>query len=102
MTMTLGEALITDDDSASFLEDVSITEGYEKSTEDLDKERKTFNRGVQSGALKKAFLKALDMALDDILARAWGGWHELREYADPEQTPPDARITESGNDNDTR
>lgn len=90
MTMTLGEALIADDRSASFLQDVSIAEGYEKSTEELEKERKSFNRGVRNGALKKAFLKALDIALDDILARAWGGWHELREYADPEKTPPDA------------
>lgn len=90
MTMTLGEALIGGDDSASFLEDVSITERYDKATEEIDKERKKLNRGVLDGALKKAFLKALDIALDDILARAWGGWHELRKYADPKQTPPDA------------
>lgn len=90
MTMTLGEALIPDADDASFLEDVSITERYDEATEEMDNQRKKLKSGVLDGALKKAFLRALDIALDDILARAWGGWHELRKYADPEQTPPDA------------
>ena len=90
MTMTLGEALVPDDDSASFLKNVSITDRYDSATEKLDKERKKLNRGVLNGKLQKAFLKALDIALDDILARAWGGWHELRKFADDKQTPPDA------------
>lgn len=90
MTTTLGEALVPDDDSASFLENASMTEGYGKERTELDKESKKFNRGVLNGALKKAFLKSLDIALDDILGQAWGGWEELSKYADPEQTPPDA------------
>ncbi len=90
MTMTLGEALIADDDSASSLENVSMTDGTDKSREELDKVRNKFDRGVLNGELKKAFLKALDIALDDILAQAWGGWTELCEYADPDKKQPDA------------
>jgi hypothetical protein len=90
MTMTLGEALIADDDSASFLKNVSMTDGTDKSKEELDKVRKKFKRGVLNGELKKAFLKALDIALDDILAQAWGGWTELSKYADPEKKQSDA------------
>ncbi len=94
MTMTLGEALTADDDSAFDLEDQLIIEGYDKAKKELDKEPKKFNRaeldaGELNGALKLTILKALNIALDDILARAWGGWEELRQYADPEQTPPD-------------
>ena len=41
------------------------------------------------GALNRALLTALDIALDDVLGQAWSGWKEIREYADPERTPPD-------------
>ena len=103
MTMTLGEALTANDDSASFLEDQSIKDGYDEARAKLDKERKKLNRRAlpdaeaPHDALKKALFKALDIALDDILARAWAGWEELRQLADPEKTPPDEinRVTVS-------
>jgi hypothetical protein len=103
MKMTLGEALTANDDSASFLEDQSIKDGYDEARAKLDKERKKLNRRAlldaeaPHDALKKAFFKALDIALDDILARAWAGWEELRQLADPEKTPPDEihRVTVS-------
>jgi len=92
--MTLGEALTADDDSAFDLDDESIKQGYDKARTKLNKDRKMVNRGsldarAFSGDLKKAVLKALDIALDDLLGRAWSGWEELRQYADPKQTPPD-------------
>ena len=94
MTMTLGDALTAGDDSAFFLEDQSIKEGYDKARTKLDKDRKKVKRGAldagaPNGELKKALFKALDIALDDILGRAWGGWEELRQYADPEIPPDD-------------
>ncbi len=103
MTMTLGEALTADDHSASFLEDQSIKDGYDKARAKFDKQRKKSNRRAlldaeaPHDALKKAFFKALDIALDDILGRAWAGWEELRQYADPKKTPPDEinRVTVS-------
>lgn len=92
MTMTLGEALTADDDSAFNLKDKdpSIEAGIDKARKELNKEeRKKFNRGELDDGLKKAILGALDIALDDILGRAWSGWEDLRRYADPKKTPPD-------------
>lgn len=94
MTMTLGEALTANNDSASFLEDESIKQGFDKARTKLNKERKkvdggSLDAGARNGDLKKAFFKALDIALEDILGQAWSSWQELSQYADPEQTPTD-------------
>ena len=94
MTMTLGTALTADDDSAFKLDDSLITEGYDKASAKLNKEGNMFGRGAIrvgsfNSALKKAIMKSLDIALDDILGRAWSGWEDLRQYADPKQTPPE-------------
>ena len=103
MTTTLGEALTAEDKSASFLKHQSIKDGYDQAKTKLDKKRKKLNRPAlldteaPPDALKKAFFKALDIALDDILGRAWAGWDELRRLADLEKTPPDEihRVTVS-------
>lgn len=89
MTITLGEALTANQDSPFDLEDPSIAEGIDKAKKELDKENKKFSPGAIGGALNRAVMTALDIALDDILGQAWSGWQEIREYADPEQTPPD-------------
>ena len=89
MTMTLGEALTSDAGSAFDLNDPSIAEGIDKARKELDKENKKFMPGAIGGALNRAVMSALEIALDDVLGQAWSGWQEIREYADPEQTPPD-------------
>jgi len=94
MTLSLGEALTANDDSAFDIEDPEILKGIEKARDELNKDpkaavRKEPDRETLDGALKKAMFKALDIAIDDILGQAWSGWEELREYADPEKTPPD-------------
>ncbi len=89
MTMTLGEALTANQDGPFDLEDPSIAEGIDKAKKELDKENKKFSPGSLGGALNRAVLTALDIALDDVLGQAWSGWQEIREYADPELTPPD-------------
>lgn len=90
MTMTLGEALTAGNTQAFDLRDPQINEGYDKAGQKLRKDARKFDTEALNGALKSALLKALDIALDDILGQAWGGWMELRQYADPEQTPPEA------------
>ncbi len=89
MTLTLGEALTSDASSTFDLKDPSIAEGIDKARKELDKENKKFMPGAISGALNRAVMSALEIALDDVLGQAWSGWQEIREYADPEQTPPD-------------
>lgn len=89
MSMTLGEALTADDSSELDLRDkAEIREGYEKARRELENRPEKIAAGSQSSvnfdqALEQAVLKALDIALDDILGRAWSGWSELRDYADP-------------------
>lgn len=94
MTMTLGEALTAGNGDAVKLEDSQIEEGYSHAQAEMRKagsgpQEGSLNRDAFGGAVKKAMLKALDIALDDVLAHAWGNWHELRRYADPGQTPPE-------------
>ncbi len=89
MTMTLGEALTSGASSTFDLKDPSIAEGIDKAKKELDKENKKFRPGAIGGALNRAVMSALEIALDDVLGQAWSGWKEMREYADPERTPPD-------------
>lgn len=89
MTMTLGEALAGSDDSDLDLSTPRVTEGYDAAKEELPADRKRLDSGALNGALEKALMTALDIALDDVLGQAWSGWHDLRVYADPKQTPPD-------------
>ncbi|NNF66775.1 MAG: hypothetical protein HKM98_04620 [Gammaproteobacteria bacterium] len=93
MTMTLAEALTAGDSDAVELKDREIEAGYSHAKAEMGKagssaQQGAFDRKLFGGAVKKAMLKALDIALDDVLAHAWGNWHELRRYADPGQTPP--------------
>ncbi|NNF51207.1 MAG: hypothetical protein HKN59_02095 [Gammaproteobacteria bacterium] len=88
MSMTLGKAL-TDNDSARLdLAEKTVTdEGYDKAREALNKRPETISaksleKDELDGVLKTAFLKALDIAIDDVLGHAWAGWSELRGYAD--------------------
>ncbi|MBT8085889.1 MAG: hypothetical protein KJO19_04040 [Woeseia sp.] len=95
MTMTLAEALRADNEQALDLDNESVSAGYDKAAEKLnneaqDEDRGDLDVGAFKGPLKKALIRSLNIALDDILAQAWSGWAELRKYADPEQTPPDA------------
>ena len=91
MTMTLGNALITDDSKLD-LDNALITKGYDDARKELGKEHDQSIRGplgaksINSG-LKDALLKSLNIALDDILVRAWSGWDELSQYANPKLTP---------------
>ena len=94
MTLSLGEALTANNDSAFEIDDREFLKGIEKAREELRKDpkaavRKEPDRKTLDGALKKAMFTALDVAIDDILGQAWSGWTELREYADPEKTPPE-------------
>lgn len=94
MTVTLGQALTADDDAPFDLDNPSIKEGYGKAREELEKgrnppEHKALDDGALNSALNKKLLKALDIALDDILGQAWSGWTKLRKYADKQQTPPE-------------
>jgi hypothetical protein len=89
MIKTLGDALTAGQDGELDLKDSAIEEGIDKAREKLQQDSKKFNEGSISGALEKAVMAALDIALDDILGQAWSGWHKIRKYADPGQTPPD-------------
>ncbi len=89
MTITLGEAFAAGDENGLDLNDSLVSEGYDAARKELPAERKRVDSGALDGALKKALMTALDIALDDILGQAWSGWHELRVYADPKQTPPE-------------
>jgi hypothetical protein len=89
MTITLGDALMSGEGNAFDPRDPSIAAGIDKARDELDNERKKLNTGALGAGLKKAVSTALDIALDDILGQAWSGWKEIREYADPEKTPPD-------------
>lgn len=89
MTTTLGAALAAGDDSSLELQDPLVAEGYDAAKQELPADRKRLDSGALDGALKKALMTALDIALDDILGQAWSGWHDMRVYADPQQTPPD-------------
>jgi hypothetical protein len=89
MTITLGEALAATDENDLDLNDPLVSEGYDAAKKELPAERKRVDSGALDGALKKALMTALDIALDDILGQAWSGWHDMRVYADPKQTPPE-------------
>ena len=94
MTTTLGQALTAGDSETLNLDDASIRPGFDKASQELGKgpdksESAALDSNAMKGALKKNLLKALDIALDDILGQAWSGWSELRKYADPQQTPPE-------------
>ena len=71
MIITLGEALTANQDSPFDLEDPSIAEGIDKAKKELDKENKKFSPGAIGGALNRAVMTALDIALDDILGQAF-------------------------------
>ena len=89
MTITLGEALAAREDSELDLKDPQVAEGYDAAKKELPEDRKRLDTGALNGALKKALMTALDIALDDVLGQAWSRWHDMRKYADPQQTPPD-------------
>ncbi len=94
MTMTLAQALTAGDSEALNLDDAAMKPGFDKATQELEKgpkrpEGPALNTAAMKGALKKNLLKALDIALDDILGQAWSGWSELRKFADPQLTPPE-------------
>lgn len=94
MTMTLGEALTNGNGDALVLDDAQIQSGFSRAQSEMQKAGADPHQGpldlkAFGGGVKKAMLKALDIALDDVLARAWGNWHDLRRYADPAQTPPE-------------
>ena len=89
MTMTLGEALAGADDDELDLSGPQVTDGYDAARKELPPDRKRLDAGALNGGLRKALMTALDIALDDVLGQAWSGWHELRVYADPAQTPPE-------------
>lgn len=94
MTLTLGKALTGDNDGALNLDDALITQGYDSAREALNRKKARSKRGplgtnALNAGLKQALLNSLDIALDELLGRAWSGWNELRQYADPEQTPPE-------------
>lgn len=89
MTMTLGEALTASEANELDLNDPQVTDGYDTAKKELPADRKRLDSGALNGALKKALMTALDIALDDVLGQAWSGWHDMRKFADPQQTPPD-------------
>lgn len=89
MTMTLGEALTASEANELDFNDPQVTEGYDAAKKELPADRKRLDSGALNGALKKALMTALDIALDDVLGQAWSGWHDMRKFADPQQTPPD-------------
>ena len=89
MTMTLGEALTASEKGELDLDDSQVARGYDAAKEELPADRKRLDVGALNGALKKALMTALDIALDDVLGQAWSGWHDMRKFADPQQTPPD-------------
>ena len=90
MSMTLGEVLTSNNVDAIDLSNHSLTrDGYDKARKELAKQPEKIKTGSQKpavfdDALKDAIFKALNIALDDIIGRAWSGWSELRGYADPE------------------
>ena len=89
MTISLGEALAAKDANDLDLNDPLVSQGYGDARNKLPTDRKKLDFGALDGALKRALMTALDIALDDILGQAWSGWHDMRVYADPKQTPPD-------------
>ncbi len=89
MTMTLAQALLSDEESAFELKDPNIEEGLRQARKELGKEKKRVRWGALGNSLKQAVFTALDVGLDDVMGEAWSGWEGLRKYADPEQTPPD-------------
>ena len=90
MSMTLGEALTNNDRDQIKVANKTVTdEGYEKARDALTKRPEKFSaksleKDELDSVLKTALLKALDIAIDDVLGHAWAGWSELRDYADPE------------------
>ena len=94
MTKTLGEALTAGSSDAVDLKGTQLQSEYSRAQAEMQKggsdpQYSALNLEAFGGAVKNAMLKALDIALDDVLAHAWGNWHELRRYADFDQTPPD-------------
>ncbi|MBT8082019.1 MAG: hypothetical protein KJO56_06325 [Gammaproteobacteria bacterium] len=89
MTITLGEALAASDGKDLDVDNSLVTDGYDAAKKELPKARKRLDYDALGDSLKKALMTALDIALDDILGQAWSGWHDMRVYADPKQTPPD-------------
>lgn len=89
MTTTLGEALTAKDVRYIDVKDTSIDDGFDSAKKELNKGGKAINRKALQGALKKAIMTSLDVALDEIIGQAWSHFKDLRKYADPDQTPPD-------------
>jgi len=84
MTMTLGEALTVKDHRDIDVKDKSIDDGLENAKKKLNKDGKRFDRKALNGALKKAILTSLDVALDEMIGQAWSTMKDLKKYSDPE------------------
>ncbi len=83
MTMTLGEAMTTKDHRDINLKDKRIDKGLDDAKKKLVKEGKAFNRTALNGALKKAIMVSLDVALDEMIGEAWRPLKEVQKYSDP-------------------
>lgn len=84
MTMTLGEAMTTKDHREIDVKDRSIDDGLNNAKKKLYKNGKRFDRKALDGALKKAVLTSLDVALDEMIGQAWSTMKDLKKYSDPE------------------
>ena len=89
MTMTLGEALTEKNQDAICVKNQDIDKGIEKAKKKANTDLRKFRTRALEGALKKAVMSSLDIALDEIVGQAWSTLKELQKLADPSQTPPD-------------
>jgi len=83
MTMTLGEALTEMDYRDIDVKDKSVDDALDNAKKKLVKQGKKFNRTALNGALKKAILISLDVALDEMIGTAWSNLKDLQKYSDP-------------------
>lgn len=89
MSISLGDALTGNNAAHIDLDNKLLKEeGYRKARAEVgtnkgQPDQPALDEEALDGALKAAFLKALDIAIDDVLGSAWAGWSELKKYADP-------------------
>lgn len=83
MTMTVGEALTAKDYRDINVKNKRIDKGLGEAKKKLVKEGKAFSRTALNGALKKAIMVSLDVALDELIGEAWRPLKDVQKYSDP-------------------